>query len=111
MLLSAKIDFGRVLKTKPISKDHLFKVYAAQNDLEVSRLGISLPKHRIKNATNRNTLKRKIRNTLDSLTSLSADIVFVYIGGSESYDAKIVNESIEHHKNIIQETAEKNWKT
>ena len=54
MLLSAKIDFGRVLKTKPISKDHLFKVYALQNDLDASRLGISLPKHRIKNATNRN---------------------------------------------------------
>ena len=50
-------------------------------------------------------------DTLDPLSSLSADIVFVYIDGSESYDAKIVNESIEHHKNIIQETAEKNWKT
>ena len=111
MLLSAKIDFGRVLKSKPISKDHLFRVYASQNDLEASRLGISLPNHRIKNATTRNTLKRKIRNTLDPLSSLAADIVFVYIGGSESYDAKIVNESIEHHKNIIQETAEKNWKT
>ena len=98
-------------RSKPISKDHLFKVYAVQNDLEASRLGISLPKHRIKNATNRNTLKRKIRNTLDPLSSLSADIVFVYIGGSESYDAKIVNESIEHHKNKILNTAEKNWKT
>ena len=111
MLLSAKIDFGRVLKSKPINKDHLFMVYAIQNSLKKARLGISLPKDKIKKATNRNKLKRTIRNSLEGLSTLSADIVFVYIGNDEPYDAKIVKESLEHHKNKILETAEINWKT
>jgi len=111
MLLSAKIDFGRVLKNKPINKDHLFKVCAIQNSLKKARLGISLPKDKIKKATNRNKLKRTIRNSLESLSTLSLDIVFVYIGNGEPYDAKIVKESLEHHKNKIKETAEINWKT
>ena len=111
MLLSAKLDFGRVLKNKPISKDKIFKVYTTQSDLKGARLGISLPKHKIKNATNRNKLKRKIRNTLEPLAALPVDIVFVYISGGEPYDAKVVKESLEHHKNKILKTAEKNWKT
>ena len=111
MLLSAKIDFGRVLKNKPINKDHLFKVYAIQSSLKKARLGISLPKDKIKKATNRNKLKRTIRNSLDGLSTLSADIVFVYIGNDEPYDAKTVKESLEHHKNKILETAEIYWKT
>jgi len=111
MLLSAKIDFGRVLKSKPINKDYLFKVYAIQNTLKKARLGISLPKDKVKKATNRNKLKRTIRNTLEPLSALSADIVFVYISNNEPYDAKIVRESLEHHKNKIIETAEINWKT
>ena len=111
MLLSAKIDFGRVLKSKPINKDCLFKVYAIQNTLNKARLGISLPKDKVKKATNRNKLKRTIRNSLETLSALSADIVFVYISNDEPYDAKIVRESLEHHKNKIKETAEINWKT
>ena len=111
MLLSAKIDFGRVLKSKPINKDQLFKVYAIQNTLKRARLGISLPKDKIKKATNRNKLKRTIRNSLETLSTLSVDIVFVYISNDEPYDAKIVRESLEHHKNKIIETAEINWKT
>ena len=111
MLLSAKIDFGRVLKSKPINKDHLFKVYAIQNNLKKARLGISLPKDKVKKATNRNKLKRTIRNSLEDLSALSVDIVFVYISNDEPYDAKIVRESLEHHKNKIKETAEINWKT
>ena len=111
MLLSAKIDFGRVLKNKPISKDRFFKVHATRNNLSGTRLGISLPKDKIKNATTRNNLKRIIRNSLETLSKLSLDIVFVYISSDEPYDAKITKESIEHHKNKILETAEKNWKT
>ena len=111
MLLSAKVDFGRVLKSKPINKDHLFRVYAIQNTLKKARLGISLPKNKVKNATNRNKLKRTIRNALEPLSALSADIVFVYISNDEPYDAKIVRESLEHHKNKIIKTAEINWKT
>ena len=111
MLLSAKVDFGRVLKSKPINKDHLFKVYATQNTLNKARLGISLPKDKVKKATNRNKLKRTIRNSLETLSALSVDIVFVYISNDEPYDAKITKESIEHHKHTILETTEKNWKT
>jgi len=111
MLLSAKIDFGRVLKNKPISKDQFFKVHTARNSLNSARLGISLPKDKIKNATTRNNLKRKIRNSLETLSKLSIDIVFVYISSDEPYDAKTTRESIEHHKNKILETTEKNWKT
>ena len=111
MLLSAKINFGRVLKIKPISKDQLFRVHTKKNNLKQARLGISLPKDKIKKATNRNKLKRMIRNFLEDLSTLSADIVFIYIGNDEPYDAKIVKESLEHHKNKILETAEINWKT
>ena len=66
---------------------------------------------KIKKATNRNKLKRTIRNSLETLSTLSVDIVFVYISNDEPYDAKIVRESLEHHKNKIIETAEINWKT
>ena len=103
MLLSAKIDFGRVLKSKPINKDHLFKVYAIQNNLKKARLGISLHKDTVKKATTTSKLQRTIGNSLEALSALSADIVFVYISNDEPYDAKIVRESLEHHKNKIKE--------
>lgn len=111
MLLSAKIDFGRVLKMNPISKDRFFRVHTKKNSLKRARLGISLPKNKIKNAITRNNLKRKIRNSLQQLSGLPLDIVFVYINNDEPYDAKITKKSIEHHKNKILNTAEKNWKT
>jgi ribonuclease P protein component len=111
MLLSAGIDFNKVISTKPVSKDETFVVHITQNNKDKCRLGISVPKTKIKNATERNKLKRVIRHTLSDLELKPIDIVLVYRGTAKKYDAKLVSSSLGFHKDNIVNLTEHNWKT
>lgn len=53
-------DFERVIKTGRKASDKLLLVYAAENRLGWSRLGISIPK-RIGNSVRRHYVRRRIR--------------------------------------------------
>ena len=111
MLRSADIDFNKVLSSKPISKDKNFLAYSLKNDKGTCRLGVSIPKLKIKNATVRNKLKRAIRHQLLDLEKVPIDIVIVYRGTASKYDAKLISSSLQFHKENIIKTTEKDWKT
>ena len=111
MLRSADIDFNKVISGKPISKDKNFIVYSIKNESSLCRLGISIPKTKVKKATQRNKLKRSIRHQLAELENVPIDIVIVYRGTANKYDAKLISSSLRFHKENIIKTTEKFWKT
>ena len=111
MLLSADIDFNKVISSKPTSKDKVFLAYSLKNDNGECRLGVSIPKAKIKNAIERNKLKRAIRHQLLDLEKEAIDIVMVYRGTASKYDAKLISNSLRFHKKSIIKTTEKDWKT
>jgi len=111
MLRSADIDFNKVISSKPISKDKNFLVYLLKNETGACRLGVSIPKTKIRNATERNKLKRAIRHQLLELEKAPLDIVIVYRGTANKYDAKLISNSLQFHKDNIIKTTEKDWKT
>jgi len=106
MLRSADIDFNRVISSKPISKDKTFLAYSVINNKGICRLGISVPKEKIRNATERNKVKRAIRHQLFELKESPIDIVMVYRGTASKYDAKLISSSLEFHKENIIKKAE-----
>ena len=106
MLRSADIDFNKVISSKPISKDKNFLVYLLKNETGACRLGVSIPKSKIKNATERNKLKRVIRHQFLELESSAIDIVIVYRGTANKYDAKLISSSLQFHKKNIIKTTE-----
>ena len=111
MLRSADIDFNKVISGKPVSKDKNFIVYSLKNESSLCRLGISIPKTKVKKATQRNKLKRSIRHQLAELENVPIDIVIVYRGTTNKYDAKLISSSLQFHKENIIKTTEKFWKT
>ena len=111
MLLSADIDFNKVITNKPTSKDKTFLAYSIKNNRGSSRLGVSVPKARVKSAAKRNKLKRMIRHQLLELEEASIDIVIVYRGTANKYDAKLISDSLQFHKENIIKTMEQDWKT
>ena len=106
MLRSADIDFNKVISSKPISKDKNFIVYSLKNESSLCRLGISIPKTKVKKATQRNKLKRSIRHQLAELENVPIDIVIVYRGTANKYDAKLISSSLQFHKKNIIKTTE-----
>lgn len=59
--LSESEDFQRAFGRKRSVSDHLLIVYAAENGLDYTRLGISISKKKIRRATARNRTKRLLR--------------------------------------------------
>ena len=111
MLRSADIDFNKVISSKPTSKDKNFIVHTLKNKVGQCRLGISIPKTKVNKATERNKLKRTIRHQLFGLEKAPIDIVIVYRGTANKYDAKLISSSLQFHKENIIKTTEKFWKT
>ena len=111
MLRSADIDFNKVISSKPTSKDKNFIVHTIKNNVGLCRLGISIPKTKVRKATERNKLKRNIRHQLLELEKTPIDIVMVYRGTANKYDAKLISGSLQFHKENIIKTTEKFWKT
>jgi ribonuclease P protein component len=59
--LKKPADFRRVYDQRRSAADATLIVYAIENDMAFSRLGISVAKKRVRTATARNRLKRLIR--------------------------------------------------
>ena len=111
MLRSADIDFDKLISNKRRSKDKNFFVYTAKNNHGNCRLGISIPKTKAKKATLRNKLKRVIKHQLIEFEKTPIDIVMVYRGTANKYDAKLISNSLQFHKEEIIKTVEKDSKT
>ena len=62
MLRSADIDFNKVISGKPISKDKNFIVYSLKNESSLCRLGISIPKTKVKKGKPRSASKKDENN-------------------------------------------------
>lgn len=54
-------DFRRAYDRRKPASDNLMIVYAAENGLDCSRLGISIGKKKVKLAVDRNRIKRLVR--------------------------------------------------
>ena len=62
-------EFNEIIKVGKCLKNKYFVLYYRNNNLNLYRFGISVPK-KVCNAVNRNKLKRKVRNIVDNSKNL-----------------------------------------
>ena len=87
--LRLRRDFARVLDGKCKAADSVLVVYAANNDLPWSRIGISVSK-RIGNAVRRHYVKRRIREAFrKSKADLPCGLDFVCIARPPAADVTV----------------------
>ena len=99
MSLSNKISFVRVLSRGKKSTDAFFFVAYLNNGHPIGRIGVSVPKRLVGRATERNKIKRAVKEAfLQTLRPLSVDIVAIYKDKpAQKRSVKIVRESIQKH--------------
>lgn len=96
--LCSEITISELFREGIIVFNHPFKIYYQPNNLDVSRVLISVPKRAFKRAVDRNFIKRRIREAL-RLNNFSRffenckDISIVYIG-KELPETAILNQKI-----------------
>jgi ribonuclease P protein component len=74
-ILQQSEDISRTLKTKSTNTKHL-SFYKKVNDLDISRIGLAIPKKNAKRAVDRNRIKRLIREIFrNTLIEQPTDIV------------------------------------
>ena len=97
MTLSNKISFDDVLSRGKKVTDSLFLVSYLRKDQGPGRVGISVPKRLVGRATERNKIKRVVREAfIRSLRLLPVDVIAVYKDRpAQKRSVKIVRESIQ----------------
>jgi len=97
--LSNKISFDDVLSRGKKVADSLFLVSYLRKEQGVGRVGISVPKRLVGRATERNKIKRVVREAfITSLRPLPVDVIAVYKDKpAQKRSVKIVRESIQKH--------------
>ena len=74
-ILQQSEDISLTLKSKSINTQHL-SFYKKVNDLDISRIGLAIPKKNAKRAVDRNRIKRLIREIFrNTLIEQPTDIV------------------------------------
>lgn len=99
MSLSNKISFDHVLSRGKKSTDNFFLVSYLNKEHQTGRIGISVPKRLIGRATERNKIKRTIREAfVQTLRPFPVDIIAIYKDKpAQKRSVKIVRESIQKH--------------
>ena len=99
MNLSNKISFDDVLSSGKKVTDSLFLVSYLRKDQGPGRVGTSVPKRLVGRATERNKIKRVVREAfIRSLRLLPVDVIAVYKDRpAQKRSVKIVRESIQKH--------------
>jgi len=96
-------DYQQVFKSSCRSADEKFLVIARKNSLKQARLGLTVSKKKVGRATNRNQIKRAIRESFrhhkDILKGL--DVVVTVHKKQTTINNKIIIESIDAHWKII----------
>ena len=97
MTLSNKISFDDVLSRGKKVADSLSLVSYLRKEQGVGRVGISVPKRLVGRATERNKIKRVVREAfITSLRPLPVDVIAVYKDKpAQKRSVKIVRESIQ----------------
>jgi len=97
--LSNKISFDDVLSSGKKVTDSLFLVSYLRKDQGPGRVGTSVPKRLVGRATERNKIKRVVREAfIRSLRLLPVDVIAVYKDRpAKKRSVKIVRESIQKH--------------
>jgi ribonuclease P protein component len=97
--LSNKISFDHVLSRGKKSTDKFFLVSYLNKEQRTGRIGISVPKRLISKATERNKIKRAIREAfVQTLRPFPVDIIAIYKDKpAQKRSVKIVRESIQKH--------------
>ena len=99
MTLSNKISFDDVLSSGKKVTDSLFLVSYLRKDQGPGRVGTSVPKRLVGRATERNKIKRVVREAfIRPLRLLPVDVIAVYKDKpAQKRSVKIVRESIQKH--------------
>tara|TARA_B100000959_G_scaffold101804_1_gene107423 strand:+ start:1129 stop:1473 length:345 start_codon:yes stop_codon:yes gene_type:complete len=104
LITSSNINFDRVIKGGAlISADH-YRLYYLYKSSSGCRLGISIPKSVISKASERNRLKRVVRNAVEPLKETRVDVVFLLKKNLDQYsrnDDTIVREQLLRDTKII----------
>jgi len=97
--LSNKISFDQVLSCGSKNSDSLFVVSCLKKQTIPGRLGISVPKRLVSKATERNKIKRVVKESfIGTLRGLPIDVVVIYKDKpAQKRSVKIVRESIQNH--------------
>jgi len=97
--LSNKISFDDVLSSGKKVTDSLFLVSYLRKDQGPGRVGTSVPKRLVGRATERNKIKRVVREAfIRPLRLLPVDVIAVYKDKpAQKRSVKIVRESIQKH--------------
>ena len=89
-------EFNNIIELGKILKNKYFIIYYMDNKLEKYRIGISVGR-KVCNAVNRNKLKRRIRNILDSnkfLCSKGKDYIIIVRKSSLNEKYNVLEENL-----------------
>ncbi|MGH8120524.1 MAG: ribonuclease P protein component [Gammaproteobacteria bacterium] len=96
-------EFRMVFRSPVRSEDGKLLFIARRNGLGYPRLGLAIPRKRIKRAVTRNRLKRLIRESFRKHRGVlgGVDIVVTVTADLDKLDNKSINESINRHWNKL----------
>jgi ribonuclease P protein component len=97
-------DFQKIIKTGKCYRNSLYTIYCLTNDLNLMRIGISIPT-KSGNAVTRNKIKRQIKSMLVSFIDLNKKIDLVIIP-RKNYSTNEFVENKVSIKNLIESIGE-----
>ncbi|MDP7536257.1 MAG: ribonuclease P protein component [Methylococcales bacterium] len=105
--LNKPIQFKSVFDLPTRSTDKYFTVLARKNELDFPRLGLVIAKKNIKKATNRNKIKRMIRESFRTEQHLLGAIDFVVLTRYQTGDVTVerLKVSLKKHWQKLQKNA------
>ncbi|MEM7430455.1 MAG: ribonuclease P protein component [Pseudomonadota bacterium] len=91
--------FSRVFKKAKRSKDKWFTVLCRENDDDIGRLGLAISKKHCKAASNRNRIKRLVRESfrLHQADLAGLDVVVINQSGAASGTNRQLSDSLHGH--------------
>lgn len=109
--LGKAADFRHVFEKAQKSTDAYLTVLARRTEKGYPRLGLAISKKTIRNATDRNRIKRLVRESfrLQQHALGSLDIVVMARGGARQADRKTLRLSLEKHWEILIKRCDSRW--
>jgi len=95
--LLAAAQFARVFGKNSRSSDKYFTLLFQSNDVGKPRLGMAVAKKKIKNATDRNRVKRTVRESFRTSAIPAVDIVVLPSARCRSADSAELRASLDKH--------------